>query len=77
MANIFVSIKTEIDNAPRNDYSAELHLQIIKYAAELQNVTGKEFCDALDLKPSYGTEFSKMRKISARLKKAGLDVAKI
>jgi hypothetical protein len=71
------NIKTAIDGAPRNSYIAELHMQIIKYAHMLQNVTGKEFCEALGIGPAFGTEFAKMRKIAARLRNAGLDPNKI
>lgn len=66
-------IKAAIDDAPRNGYVAELHLQVIKYSDVLKDVTGKEFCDALSIGPSFGTEFAKMRKIAGRLKAAGLD----
>lgn len=71
------NIKTAIDSAPRNGYVAELHLQVIKYADLLGDVTGKEFCDALGIGPAFGTEFSKMRKIAERLRQANLDVSKI
>jgi hypothetical protein len=70
-------IKDAINNSPRNGYVAELHLQVIKYGDVLADVTGKEFCAALDIGPSFGTEFSKMRRISKRLINAGLDVSKI
>jgi hypothetical protein len=70
-------IKNAIDGSPRNSYVAELHLQIIKYADELKNVTGKEFCEVVGISPAFGTEFSKMRKISERLRRAGLDPSKI
>ncbi len=70
-------IKTAIDAAPRNGYVAELHLQIIKYSDLLEEVTGKEFCEALGVGPSFGTEFAKMRKIAGRLKQASLDVSRI
>jgi hypothetical protein len=70
-------IKAAINSAPRNDYVAELHLQVIKYADVLQNVTGREFCEGLEIGPSFGTEFAKMRKIAGRLRKAGLDPARI
>ncbi len=70
-------IKIAINSSPRNGYSAELHLQVIKYADVLDEKTGKEFCAALDILPSFGTEFSKMKKIAKRLVKAGLDVSKI
>lgn len=71
---MITKIKRAIDDAPRNAYVAELHLQIIKYSDVLQDVTGKEFCEALEIGPSFGTEFAKMKKIAPRLKKAGLDV---
>jgi len=74
---VFAEIKRAIDQAPRNSYVAELHLQVIKYADFLQGISGKEFCESLDLKPAWGTEFSKMRKIAPRLKRAGLDQSKI
>jgi hypothetical protein len=70
-------IKAAIDGSPRNAYVAELHLQIIKYADELQNITGKEFCEALRIGDSFKTEFSKMRKIAPRLRRAGLDPNKL
>lgn len=69
---IFESIKLALDEAPRNQYTAEMHLQMIKYADDLNNITAKEFCEAVGLKNSFGTEFSKMRNLTSRLKKAGL-----
>ena len=70
-------IKQALASAPRNSFIAELHLQSIKYADELVNITAREFCEELDLKPSYGTEFSKMRNLTTRLKAAGLVTEKI
>ena len=70
-------IREAIENAPRNEYVAELHLQIIKHSDDLQDVTGKEFCNALGIGTSFGTEFSKMKKIANRLKQAGLRVSAI
>jgi hypothetical protein len=70
-------IKVAIDGSPRNSYVAELHLQIIKYAEELKNVSGKEFCETLGISPAYSIEFSKMRKIAERLRRAGLDSNRI
>ena len=72
-----LEIKRAIANAPRNAYVAELHLQIIKHADELQNVAAKDFCEAVGLTPAFGTEFLKMRKIAPRLKAAGVDPSKI
>ncbi|HVT79666.1 MAG TPA: transcription factor [Phycisphaerae bacterium] len=71
------NIKAAIHAAPRNDFIAELHLQVIKYAEHLQTTTGKEFCKQVGLTPSFGTEYSKMRKIAERLRKAGLNTDKI
>ena len=70
---IFNSIKQALNDAPRNQYTAELHLQMIKYADELKSITAKEFCEGVGLKSSFGTEFSKMRNLTQRLRAAGLN----
>lgn len=70
-------IKHAVNSSDRNFWTAELHLQIIKYANEMKTLTGKEFCERLGIPLSYGTEFSKMKKIADRLIQAGLDVNKI
>ncbi|ELA7326697.1 MULTISPECIES: HTH-like domain-containing protein [Vibrio] len=72
-SDIFERIKMALEEAPRNQYTAELHLQMIKYADELKNITAKEFCEGMGLRSSFGTEFSKMRNLTARLKAAGLN----
>lgn len=74
---IYQCIKQVLADAPRNQYTAELHLQMIKYADELKNITAKEFCEGVGLRSSFGTEFSKMRNLTQRLKAAGLDTAKL
>lgn len=71
------NIKAAINEAPRNSYIAELHVQIIKYADILQNVSGREFCEEVGIGPSFGTEFAKMRKIASRLRSAGLNPDRI
>jgi hypothetical protein len=70
-------IKIAVEGSPRNGYVAELHVQTIKYAEALEGVTGKEFCEALAIGSSFGTEFAKMRKIAPRLTAAGLDVERL
>jgi len=74
---IFENIKLALDEAPRNQYTAEMHLQMIKYADELKSITAKEFCEGVGLKSSFGTEFSKMRNLTTRLKAAGLETTKL
>lgn len=74
---ISTAIKKALNEAPRNGYVAELHLQILKYGHELQNVSGKEFCEEIGIGIAYGTEFKKMLKIFPRLKAAGLIEEKI
>ena len=69
---IYKRIKQVLADAPRNQYTAELHLQMIKYADELKNITAKEFCEGVGLRSSFGTEFCKMRNLTQRLKAAGL-----
>lgn len=76
-SEIYANIRQALESAPRNQYTVEMHLQMIKYAEQLNNVTSKEFCEGVGLKPSFGTEFSKMRNLVQRLKAAGLDVGKL
>lgn len=71
-SSVMNQIKRAIDRAPRNGYVAELHLQTLKFAEELRDVSGKEFCQQLDLGSAWGTEFTKMKKIAPRLRSAGL-----
>ena len=52
-------------------------IQMIKYADELKSITSKEFCEETKFPIGYGSEFSKMRNITERLKAAGLDVSKL
>lgn len=70
-------IKRAIETSPRNGYVAELHVQAIKYADELESVSGREICEALGIGTSFGTEFAKMRKIAPRLRAAGLDIDRL
>jgi hypothetical protein len=74
---IFKCIVDAVNDAPRNRQTAELHIQMIKYADELKSITSKEFCEETKLPIGYGSEFSKMRNITERLKAAGLDVSKL
>lgn len=71
-SEIFEQVKRAVAEAPRNQKMAEMHLQMIKYADELKNITAKEFCEGAGLGQSFGTEFSKMRNLTQRLKVAGL-----
>lgn len=74
---IYNNIRQALDSAPRNHYISELHLQMIKYADQLQTVTAREFCEGVGLRLSLGTEFSKMRNLTQRLRAAGLDTDKL
>ncbi len=71
--HIYECIRQALAEAPRNQYTAELHLQMIKYADELNSITAKEFCEGVGLRQSFGTEFSKMRNLTQRLQAAGLN----
>ncbi|MGI9250343.1 MAG: HTH-like domain-containing protein [Pseudohongiellaceae bacterium] len=78
-AKIFKRIKGALDRAEVGGRrsSAEVRIQAIKYADELEGISGKEFCEGANIPESYGVEFNKMRKIAPRLKRAGLDVTKL
>lgn len=70
---IYRHIRQALSSAPRNQYTVELHLQMIKYADKLEHITAKAFCEGTGLNQSLGTEFSKMRNLTRRLKAAGLN----
>jgi len=70
---IYQRIRAALAAAPRNQYTAELHLQMLKYADQLKTITSKEFCEGVGLRQSFATEFSKMRNLTQRLKAAGLN----
>ncbi len=74
---IFDEIKAAIEQAPRNMQTVEKHTQMLKYADKLANISGKEFCEKVNLEPSWGTEFNKMRNLAPRLKAAGLDINRL
>ncbi|PHR52372.1 MAG: transcription factor [Robiginitomaculum sp.] len=76
-AEIYSAITQALADAPRNQYTAELHLQMIKYADQLKSITAKEFSEGVGLKSSFGTEFSKMRNLTTRLKAAGLNTEQL
>ena len=66
-----------LNRVPRNQYTTEMHLQMIKHIDSLKDITAKELYEGVGLKPGFGTEFSKMRNLTQTLKAAGLDVSKI
>ncbi|MER2370401.1 transcription factor [Photorhabdus laumondii] len=70
---IYRRIKLAFDKAPRNQFTVELHLQMLKHADELKHIIAREFCEGVSLHPSFGTEFSKIRNLPPHLKAAGLD----
>ncbi|MCU8055800.1 transcription factor [Shewanella sp. SM34] len=73
-AEIYEHIRVALNTAPRNQFTVELHLQMLKYADVLNHVTAKQFCEGVGLSQSFGAEFSKMRNLTPRLKAAGLNV---
>ncbi|WP_459176930.1 HTH-like domain-containing protein [Ewingella americana] len=74
---IYSSIKEAISQAPEGDKTVELHIQIIKNAPNLQNISGREFVESIGYKKSFQTDFNIMRKISNRLVQSGVDVSKL
>lgn len=77
MGAMYAFIKQALSDAPRNQYTAELHLQMIKYADKLKSITTKEFCEGVGLRSSFGTEFRKIRNLTQRLTAAGLDTVRL
>lgn len=77
ITDVFSEIQDALDGASPNEYVVALQLQVIKHSDALQNVTGKEFCEILSLRPSLRSDFVRMRNIAPRLKEAGLDIHRI
>ena len=59
---IYRHIRQALSSAPRNQYTDKL-----------EHITAKAFCEGTGLNQSLGTEFSKMRNLTHRLKAAGLN----
>ena len=74
---IYECSKQVLADASRNQYIAELHLQMIKYVDELKNTTAKDFCEGVGSRCSFSTKFSKMRNLTLHLKAASLDTVKL
>ncbi|WP_423776362.1 HTH-like domain-containing protein [Aurantimonas coralicida] len=72
-SRIYDAINNALGRAPEKSYSAEMHVQMIKYAGVLRDVSGREFCTGVGINPSWAVEFAKMKKISSRLIEAGLN----
>ena len=67
---IYAEIKKALRDAPPRAKSAEMHLQLIKYADKLKHVPSDIVCDRIGVSQSFRT-------VVNRLKAAGLDVSKI
>lgn len=74
---IYSAIKDARRLAANGEKTAELHLQFLKYAKELDRVDRVSVCEELGIPETYKTELGKMRNIVDRLVAAGLDVSKI
>jgi hypothetical protein len=66
-----------LTEAPSRAKLAEMHLQLIKYADQLQHLPRDEICTGIGINQSFRTVVAKMFKIAGRLKAAGLDTTKI
>ncbi len=53
---IYRRITLALDKAPRNQFTVELHLQMLKHADELKHITEREFCEGVGFRPGFGTK---------------------
>ncbi len=81
---IYAKVKVALDKARQDkEFVKEMHLQMIKYADDLAEIAHpekynpKQFPKGVGIEESYAKEFNKMRRLTQRLKRAGLDVSKI
>lgn len=70
-------IQRKIENALPGTRTKVMHLQMIKFHKELEDLTGAEFCRGVGIGKSFGTEFLKMRSVGPELVNAGLDTSLI
>lgn len=56
---IFTNIQKALAEAPRNQYTVEMHLQMIKYADSFENITAKKFCEGVALKAALAQNSAK------------------
>ena len=76
-AKIMKQIEKKIKNAPERNLVREIHLQIIKFHKELEGLSGREFCEGVNIRLAYKAEFSKMQRLAPKLIAAGLDTSLI
>ncbi len=80
---IYAKVREVLANVELQQVSAERHFQMLKYADRLEELAAPnpypahQFCTGVGLNDSFHAEFSKMRKMSQRLQKAGLDLSRI
>ncbi len=74
---IYAAINKALSEAPPRAKLAEMHLQLIKYADQLNHLPREAVCDGIGVNQSFRTVVAKMFKIVGRLKAAGLDTTRI
>ena len=66
-------IKKAVHDAARTDQKiAMFHFQILKHAAELEDVNPVEFCKELAVPATYATEFRKMLSLARLMREQGV-----
>jgi hypothetical protein len=66
---IYKRIKQALAQSPINQFTAKMHLQMIK----LKDESAKEFCEGVGLRESFVTKFTKIRNLTLRIKATGLN----
>ncbi|WP_261261920.1 HTH-like domain-containing protein [Serratia fonticola] len=76
-SDIFIAIKSAVDNAKKGDRTVTIQLEIIRYYKHLIGVDGKEFAEQVGLKPSLTTLFTDSMKLAGRLHAVNFNIDKI
>lgn len=74
---VYSAIKKALADAAPGAKTAELHLQLIKYADTLKHLNCEVVCEGIGINTSFRSEVLRIVKITERLKSAGLDVSRL
>jgi hypothetical protein len=70
-------MRDEIQSAVRPYRTSSIYLQVIKFAEEVSQITGRQCALDLGLTRNLVSEIHKARKLAPELRRAGLDTTKI
>lgn len=74
---VYSAIQKAIADAAPGAKTAEMNLQLIKYADTLKHLNCEVICEGIGINKSFRSEVLRIMKIAERLKAAGLDASRL